>query len=73
MLAASVTSNFPGLASSRSWLLDSSCQALARSDEGMPFLQRIFTWGGTGGRGGHKQGYSISRLAFTWGNTGRGI
>lgn len=37
------TWNLPGLASSSSWLLDSICQALALSEEGMPFLQRSFT------------------------------
>lgn len=38
------TSNLPGLAFRSSWLLESSCQALARRDEGMPFLQRILSW-----------------------------
>lgn len=45
------TSNFPELVSSSSWLLDSSCQALALSDEGTPFRQRNFTWTGGAGHG----------------------
>lgn len=38
------TSNFPGLASRSSWLLDSICQALALREDGIPFLQRNFTY-----------------------------
>lgn len=38
------TSNLPGLESRSSLLLESSCQALALREEGIPFLQRNFTW-----------------------------
>lgn len=43
---AGPTSNFSGFCSSSSLLLDSSCQALARSEDGMPLRQRSFTWQG---------------------------
>lgn len=38
------TSNFPLLASRSSLLLDSSCQAVALREDGIPFLQRNFTY-----------------------------
>lgn len=43
MVMINDTSNFPGLASKSSWLLDSSCQALDLREDGIPFLQRNFT------------------------------